>query len=728
VSDVSYVIEIASQVSGVSATSAELDTLAGKLSGNGAKAAMFDDALAQLSGEMKSAKAAVSAANTELSEGQAHYAALEQAAVNAAKSVERMEVSTKQAQAGMAAAQAKLDDAIASGKGEAAIERLTKGVGKAAANLRRAGKAAQGLDAARAASKSANAAVSEYAVTLDQVSARARDAVAAQDALGDKLRNVAKIQKRVNDNVGDAATNLATFRGALGDIGGPLADFGERLLFPAQAFVDLSEKFGRGTAVAMVAGFGLARVATVAAKAVLVLTAALAAAVTAAVSFALYVSNAARSLALTRKAAEVLTPALRGLPWREVTSATGVAESRLRDVAKALLAAKVSAAELLAALRAAAIAESALGQGGADQFIADMIASKKSVSDFAAETQSKLGGIVARQMLSLEAQGARFKMHTGDMFSFDIDPALEGLRKLVALFDKNSASGRALKAAVKGVLDPIIANAKTAALVVEAFALGFLIAATKIYIEVKPAIDRIGELLGIDASDWSLADVLDVAADAGKKVAGVFAAVGVVLIVAGAAIGVVVGAAIWLSAEVVAAGAAVAVAFAKIGIAVLGALGGAVDSMLDFVGDFTGIGADLIGGLIAGIFGAKGALVAAVSSVVGGAVNVAESVLGVNSKSKVFASIGGYTGEGFVAGIEGQQDAAHGAIKKLTDPGVAAAESTSNITTSNSATSNSTTNSPTTIVIEHVEFPGGGAEAVGAFRDWIEGLALQGAT
>jgi len=705
-SDASYVIEIASQVSGVEATSAEIDSLAASLSGSGVNAAMFDDAIAKLTGDLARASAASAAANAALAAGKAHYAELEAAAVKAAKGVEKIEAGLATAQGAVSAAQANVDAAAASGAPAEAVAKYNRELEKAQANLKKAEAAAAGLDDAKAGAAAAEAAARAYAGELDHLEREAEQAAAAQRALDKTLASTAKLQTRVNDNLGDAATNMSTFRGALGDIGGPIAEFGEKLLFPAQAFVDLNEKFGRGTAIAMVAGFGLARVVTAVVGAVVKLTAALVVGVIAIVGYSFAASNAARSLALTREAAEIATPALVGIPWAELTRATGVAEDSLRTLAKSLIAAKVSAADMPAALRAAAIAEAALGAGGADAFLADVRAGKRAVSDLAAEVEAKFGGVVARQLLGLEAQGARFKANVAGLFAFDgIDPALEGLAVLVALFDKNNTSGKAMRAALTGIMDPVIANAKAAAYVVEAFVLGLLIGAAKLYLAASPVIDAVGEMLGIDASEWTLSDVLNGAARAGELVAPVIAGVVIVLGVLG---GAVLG--------VLAAFAAFVVGLSSINQAI-----GATIARL--AQGAVSLGADIVAGLASGITSGATVVIAAITGVVGGAINAAKSLLGIASPSKVFASIGDDTGAGFAGGLAGQQDAAHAEIAKLTDPNAASDGGTAG--TAGATSTTSTTSTATTIVIERIELPG--VTDPRAFVAWLEGLALQGA-
>jgi len=788
--DSEYIIEIASQLSGVDAASAELDALAAKLDGSGAKSAAFDDAIKMLTRDLDAAKAATAAANAALSDGRTEYAQLERAAVNAANAAERAaerrqekerlladaqenhaakakqlaeaQLAQEAVAAQLAEAQREASDALAglsramspddlieyeqalgaaekriaalSAQSDAAARRvsaLSAATDAAARRAKAAGAAVERIGDARAAADQAAAAVKNYAAGLDKLEREAAQAAAAQADLERKLKNTGALQKRVADSLGGATSRLSALRGALGDIGGPLGDLGARVLSPAQAFAELKEKFGQSTAVMTVAGVGAVAALAALLAAVVAVSAAMLAGVGALAAYGLAAANTARNLALTREATERLTPALRGVPWAEITDATGVADDRLRALSKSLLDAGVSAAELPATLRAAAVAEAALGQGGVDALVADLAAGKVTAEEFAEAINTKLGDVAARRLLSLEAQGARFQRNVQAWFppSF-AEPALQGLSILVGLFDQNTAAGRAMREAVCGVLDPIIGQAANAAYAVEAFVLGFLIGATKIYIAAKPAVSAIADLLGIDGSGWELDSVLDAAASAGEWLAIKIgeAAVGLAVIVAVVAAGVVVF--YDFLASVYATGDAIGMLAGETAIAgldfaesIAGAVASAVGAVTGAVASFVTAGADMVAGLVKGILSGSASVINAAKQIAQSAVDAAKSVLGIASPSKVFASIGDDTGAGFVQGVAAQEDAAHDAIRTLTDPKAAAPAGSSSTTTS--ITTSTTTNAPT-IIIERVEFPG--ANAVADFRAWLDGLALQGAT
>jgi len=628
-----FAIEIAAKLSGGDATSAQLDAMADQLSSSGRDAGHFEDALVRVGRQLDAARSASATANATLADGASEYRQLERAANNAAKAAER-----------------------------AALK--NKGVVPAGQQAK--------LDAARQA-------VAQYATRLKSLESAAEQAARAEKKLGAQHSNLGRLQKRVNDRLGDAATKLSTFRGALGDVGGPLGELGEKLLFPAQAFVDLSEWFGAGAAAATVAAVGLAALAA----AVAVVTAAALAGVAAITVYAVKLADTKRAAGLAREALEASHPGLRELNGdiADLTRTTTLAGPALRDLAVQLRDAKVKAADMPAALRAVATAESALGAGkGLAEFNRRLKDAKGNVADVATTTQRDFGGIVARQMLGVEAQSARLQRGVTAIFSgLEITPALKGMRTLVDLFDENSVVAKTLKAIFEGIFQPIVDSAQVAAYVVEAFILGFLIGVLRVYKMIRPLIAAVGELLGFDTSGWDLETVLRAVAAAAEYVApfllGVVAGVALIGTVLVATTLLVMAPLALLVAAIVGVGYVlyklVSIAFsagAQFGEAISSAVTGALDAITGFVSTATQLGSDLIMGLVKGITGAAGAVTGAVTGAVGGAIAAAKRQLGIASPSKVFAELGGYTGEGYVEGVEGETPAAQRAMSDLTAP------------------------------------------------------------
>lgn len=564
---------------------------------------------------------------------------------------------------GLQAAATAAKQAVNDGARELAmLESAAAKAGRAASDAQRrvAGLSRTDLQAEAIASAGA---LAQQSYELKRLERAAESASASQEHLAKTMKNVGKLQRHVNDRLGDATTKLSTFRGALGDVGGPLGELGERALFPAQAFVDLSEKFGSTAAISVVAVVGIAAIVA----AVIALSAAMVAGVVAIAAWAVKLGDAARSAGLAQRAFESMDPALAGIgeSFGALTNETGQSAEQLRKLSTSLRGAKVSAAELPAALRAAALAESALGAGGAQKFIDDIKASKMSVSEFATTTERKFGGIVASQMLGLEAQGARLRRNMAAVFGgLNIDPVLMGMQTLVGLFDENSAAGKAMKLLFDKIFQPLIDSAQNAAYVIEAFVLGFLIGLTKIYIAVKPAIKWVSELFGFE--DSSLSDTLELATLAGKIFAGMFLATVATLAIVAAAVAAVIAVIIAIPAAINLA----ILAIIKFASSLIDSVVKAVNDVQTFINavSWSGLGTAIIDGLVGGIKARGAAVLKAISGVVGGAIAGAKKLLGIHSPSTVFKAIGVDTGEGFVGGIDDMSGSAEAAVTDMVAP------------------------------------------------------------
>jgi hypothetical protein len=604
-SDAQWVLDIAAQLDGAEPTIAQLDRVTAQLMGAGKGASHFQDALAQVTNTLTAATDASAAANDALKTGKDEYRLLEKAALQASKSAEKAAVKNR----GVIPP-------------ELASEALAAGI-----------------------------AVEKMAAKMRGLESNASKAEAAEKALGVQLSNVRRLSAHADKSIARQSEGLARLQSGLGQIGGPLGRLGQMVVAPAKGFADMSQSIGTARAAAVVGVVGV--VALVAA--VVALSAAAVAGVAAIGAWAVKLGDARRSADLTREAFEAMHPelvALRG-DFSAIVNSTGMGEAALRDLAKSLKDAKVAAVDMPAALHAAALAETALGKGGASEFIADIKAGKLAVRDFASETEAKLGGVVARQMLGLESQGARLRNNFGKIFGgMNIDPALEGLRTLVELFDENTVAGRAIKFLFESVFQPLINQAQNAAYVVEAFALGFLIGLTKVYIAVKPAIQAIEEFFGF--KDNSLLDVLTGAKDAGEFAAKAFVVLAAAFAVVVGVVGVVVGVLVALGAVVVDQ--------------VVGAVTKAVEFVRGIVDLWRNLGSAIMTGLSEGIGAGAGAVLAAITGAVKGAISAAKRMLGIASPSKVFADIGVNTGAGFEEGVEQKVAPVQSAMSDLLEP------------------------------------------------------------
>lgn len=558
------------------------------------------------------------------------------------ESVRRLSADLEAARAVSAAANAELGK---SADQYQVLEREAIRAGKALEKSQ--GKGVFDANAARSAAQ-ANAALAAYQVQLGGVEAKAASAAAAQSKLEKELRGIEKTGKTVDDRNALLNQRFEKLGQAVNLLPGPMQGLARGALNAAKANQGLTSVFGSEAAASIAVAAGIAAVAV----AVLAATAAAIAGYVAFAQYATVTADTARSAELSREALAALsdeTSAAVGA-FDAVTEATGLGDAQLAGLTKQLRSAGVAASDMPKALRAAATAEAALGAGGAGEFIDRVKAGTLAVGAFARETDSKFGGIVAQRLLGLDAQTARFKRLWSGLFDgVNLDPVLAGFQILVDMFDKANPLAQFLSATFEGLFGPVANNAVAAAQAVEAFALGVAIQLTKAYIVAKPFLEAFGADFLNDSQSFEVA---------GRFVANVLVGVAGAFALAGAAVYAMLD----------------PIGAAQTAVEVFGpAIAAAAES---FVAAAYDLGSQLIAGMVRGITDGATALVSAVSATATTAIDAAKSVLGIESPSRVFAEIGGYTAAGFAAGIEGGTAEAQGSMVAMVSPTAAASSAT----------------------------------------------------
>jgi hypothetical protein len=614
-------------------TVAQMDALSGTLVAAGVSADSLHDAIAAATNALTASKAATAAANAALAEGNTRYRELEQAANQAAKAQE------KSAKLGVV-------------RPEVA-----------------------------AAAAQASAALAAHETELRKLEASAKDATAKENALATSLTNVKKLATATAAENAKAAAqesraasesdrNLKKLRAGLAGVGGPLGSLGAAAASSVDDFRDLEESIG--STGAKMAFFGGAAASVVAA--VVLVTAAVAAGTIAIAAWAVGLADANRNAGIASEAQEALHPELVAMRdvIAEVSDETGAHSDELQEWIGNLKEAKVKAEDIPDALRAIALSEAALGNGGSADFIKDIKAGKVAVSALSAEVNSKLGGLVQAQMKGLSAQAERFKRNYSSLFgSLDIEPALDGLQKLVALFDENTVAGGAIKFLFESIFQPLINQADNAATAVEAFALGVLIGLTKLYIAAKPTIKALGEMFGFDTT--STADTMAMITKAAEYLVPALVVAAAIFGTFVVAVGAVVAVVIAVQLAIYSMVAAVVYAGVEIVQGVQGAWQSVVAYLNGIVPGLGEMGTQIMLGLANGITSAAGLPLQAITSAVSGAIAGAKNLLGIHSPSKVFAEIGGYTAEGFADGVDDGADDAQSSLERMASPTAVAA-------------------------------------------------------
>ncbi len=595
--DATYSIDISASLADDSA-GPKLDALTSSLVEAGRKSDAYADAVRRLNSDLGAARAASEAANAALSVGADRYSELERDALRAAKAVEN-----------------------ANSKG-----RLSPGLVQQALAARNA--------------------LESYAAELKPLEENSARATAAQKQLEAELARVTKTAHDADQRNALLNIRFEKMGQAVNLLPGPLRGLAQSALQAARANQGLTSVLGSSAATTALAVVGLLAVAA----AIVFVTAKLVEGYAAFVRYAAVTADAARSAALSREAFASLdaSTASAAASFDRVTDSTGQTQDQLIALTRQLREAKVSAAQMPAALRAAALAESALGKGGASEFVAKLKAGTLAVSAFAAEAQSKFGPIVSRQLLSLTVQSERFnRLWSGLFDGLNLEPVLGAIATLVSNLERGAPIADFLRLTFGGLFSLISDNAQASAFAVEAFFLGFAIEATKAYLAIRPFVGGLGDLFTDLDSFRALGEIT---ADVLITLAATFGALAT-------AIGLIIAPlqtvqTLWKFFGPTSSDSAAAVA------------------------SVTNLGRDQALGMALGIADGSGLVAAAASLMAGSSVSAAQETLDSHSPSRVMAQVGLDAAAGYTGGLDEGAPAAQGSMANLVAPGPAVAAAT----------------------------------------------------
>ncbi len=327
-------------------------------------------------------------------------------------------------------------------------------------------------------------------------------------------------------------------------------------------------------------------------------------------------------------------------------------------IAVALVAVAAATAAAAVAFGAATLAILKFGIANAD--------AARTAELLAIQAKGGAAGLAAtaKLALSLDNQSKKLSADIGKIFSIgkpQLERFLEGLATLGALFDADSQSAKSIKVIFESLFNPLIDGITGFIPKLVAGFIQFEILVMKALIAVKPFAGYI-ELAAAICGGLALVvgGVLAVALGAVIFSVGMLA-VGFALVVS-AAVAVVAGI-VWLGS-----------AFANLGGSIVSGVIGAFNAVVTWLSTFSlaSIGASIIDGLIAGITGAGGGVLTAITGIASGAVNAAKSLLGIASPSKVFAEIGMQTSAGMTEGVESGTGDVQGSLETMVAPPEAA--------------------------------------------------------
>jgi hypothetical protein len=460
-----------------------------------------------------------------------------------------------------------------------------------------------------------------------------------QELTGDPL--VSEL-KDIEDEFVSAQDQLEGTAKGFKKLGGPLGKAGNMVEDLSEGWGKLSDSLGSTGAIAAV---GVAGLALLAAAVVAVGVAAVAAAAKIA-QWAISLADARREQELTIEGIQIADGALTNLSSTidDVQRTTGQQTTRLLDLTQQLRKAGITADQLPAALEAISKADVGNPQGTAE-LISGLKDGKKSYADLLAEG-SKFTDVVSKKQLGLSSQWERFQRNISDIFGgANIEGFLTGLSRIVDLFDKNTASGQALKAIFETLFGPL-EGADDVFVMIERGFLLVEIAALKAGIQIKEmakGIDTkaLGEM-------WDL--LSPVVLDGMSAALSIYVAGWVLFIQA----------LVWVTNVFTTAwnaGKALGEVIAQL-----------AKGDFSFIDKFKSIGSDIIDGLVQSILAGATKVASAVTSVATTAVDTAKNVLKSHSPSEVFYDIGASVPEGMAGGVDAGASDVKQSLESMVEP------------------------------------------------------------
>lgn len=328
------------------------------------------------------------------------------------------------------------------------------------------------------------------------------------------------------------------------------------------------------------------------------------------------------------------------------SDSTNVGRGTLQEYTRQLSRAGLRGDALTEAVEAMGIAAMVQGDRGAARFRALAINARLtggSVRALAEDYRNRLGPIARRQMLSLDNQTARLRRSLDRIFSgLRIEGFLSALDQVLSLFSQSTATGRALKAIVEALFQPMIDQVEFLGPILRRFFQGFVIGALLMTIAILKVRNWLRDTFG-GTELFENVDMLNVALYAGIAAFALFAAALAVIAIGFGLAALAVG--LFVLSLI-----AVPLLLGAIAFAIGFAIGALVDWFQET--DFRSLASDMIDGIVEGIRSGTSSVIQAVRNLATSATGAFRSALGIASPSSVFAGFGLNVAQGVSQGVD----------------------------------------------------------------------------
>ena len=349
------------------------------------------------------------------------------------------------------------------------------------------------------------------------------------------------------------------------------------------------------------------------------------------------------------------------------SDSTGLGRAQLEGYTRGLTRMGLTGEALTQTLEGMGLAASVQGERGAQRFRAMAVNAAltgRSIRDVTEEYRRRLGPQARRVMLSLDNQSARLRRGLERIFSgLRIETFLSAISQITDLFSQSTIEGRALKAAVEAIFQPMFDATESLGPILRRFFQGILIGILGLTIGFLTVRNAMRRAFG-DSTLLTNQQLMTAAMWAGVAAVGVF-----VLVLA--AFLVVIGAV----ALVIAGFVLFAASFPAILFAIVAGFVALNNAVIDFFSgtDFVAAASNMVTGLINGLVVGTSRLQAAMVRMAQAGIRSFQAAFGISSPSSVFAGFGMNITEGLAQGIERGSPAAGDAVSGLIDAPVGGA-------------------------------------------------------
>jgi hypothetical protein len=308
-----------------------------------------------------------------------------------------------------------------------------------------------------------------------------------------------------------------------------------------------------------------------------------------------------------------------------VAAGSALSRERIGEMTSELYRAGLRGQRLKDGLEGLAIVEATQGKESGAAFKARALGAQiygTSIKALTNDVKTRLGPTAKAMMLGLDVQSRKAHENIAHLFDgLKIENFLEVLSKITEMFSQNTATGRALKAMVESLLQPLIDTISTSGPIVKKFFQGMVIGALLVTIAILKVRNYLRDTFG--GSDFlKNMNLTTTAVNLGALAFGMLAGV---VIISVAAVGALVGAVALLAAPLIWA------------IKKVTDFATSVQDAFDVLAavDWADTGRQIVDGIASGITGGASSVISAITTLGADTMAAFKKKLGIASPSKV---------------------------------------------------------------------------------------------